>query len=80
MNIHPTQKPLEVFMRPIEWHTEPNDIVYEPFSGSGTQIIAAEKTARRCFAIEQEPLYVDVARLRWEAFTGKTAVVDGRRA
>ena len=73
-NIHPTQKPLEVFTRPIEYHTDYGDICYEPFSGSGTQIIAAEKLSRRCFAMEQEPHYVDVAILRWEAFTGEKAV------
>ncbi len=71
--IHPTQKPVELFIRPIEYHTEPGDIVYEPFSGSGTQIIAAERTGRVCFAIEREPSYVDVAVKRWEAFTGGTA-------
>jgi DNA modification methylase len=70
---HPTQKPVELFMRPIEYHTEVGDIVYEPFLGSGTQIIAAEKLSRRCFAMEKEPLYVDVARFRWEAFTGEKA-------
>ncbi len=71
--VHPTQKPVELFIRPIEYHTEPGDIVYEPFSGSGTQIIAAERTGRICYAIEQEPAYVDVAVRRWEAFTGDTA-------
>ncbi len=73
MNIHPTQKPVELFMRPMEFHTEVGDICYEPFLGSGTQIIAAEKLGRRCFAMEQEPQYVDVARMRWEAFTGQKA-------
>jgi DNA modification methylase len=73
LNIHLTQKPVELFMRPIEYHTEVGDICYEPFLGSGTQIIAAEKLGRRCFAMEQEPLYVDVARFRWEAFTGLKA-------
>ncbi|MPZ49033.1 MAG: DNA methylase [Dehalococcoidia bacterium] len=72
-NIHPTQKPLEVFLRPIEYHTEAGDVVYEPFSGSGTQVIAAEKLARRCFAMELEPRYVDVAVMRWEAFSGEKA-------
>jgi DNA modification methylase len=76
-NIHPTQKPLEVFLRPIEYHTEIGDIVFEPFSGSGSQIIAAEKLSRRCFAMEQEPHYVDVAVMRWEAFTGLAASVLG---
>lgn len=76
-NIHPTQKPLELFLRPIEYHTDPGDVVYEPFSGSGTQVIAAEKLGRRCFAMELEPRYVDVAVLRWEAFTGEKAEVLG---
>ena len=55
MGIHPTQKPVELFIRPIEYHTDPGEIVYEPFSGSGTQIIAAERTGRVCYAVEQEP-------------------------
>jgi DNA modification methylase len=76
MGIHPTQKPLEVFLRPIEWHTEIGDVCYEPFLGSGTQIIAAEKLSRRCFAMEQEPRYVDVAVMRWAAFTGEKASVE----
>ena len=73
-NIHATQKPLEVFERPMEYHTELGDVCYEPFSGSGTQIIAAEKLSRRAFAMELEPRYVDVAVLRWQAFTGEEAV------
>jgi DNA modification methylase len=54
--------------------------VYEPFSGSGTTIIAAEMTGRSCFAIEIDAAYVDVAVLRWQAFTGETATLaqDGR--
>lgn len=74
MDIHPTQKPLAIFEKPINFHTEPGAIVYEPFSGSGTQIIAAERLGRRCFAIELQPVFVDVAVARWEAFTGRTAV------
>jgi DNA modification methylase len=73
MNIHPTQKPLELFMRPMEFHTEPGDVCYEPFLGSGTQLIAAEKLGRVCYAMEREPQYVDVAVMRWEAFTGQKA-------
>jgi len=73
MGIHPTQKPLELFERPISYHTEPNDVCYEPFLGSGTQLIACERLGRRCYAIELEPAYVDVAIRRWEAFTGGRA-------
>ena len=78
MGIHSTQKPVELFIRPIEYHTELGDIVYEPFSGSGTQIIAAERTGRVCCTIEQEPAYVDVAIKRWEAFTGLKATRQPR--
>jgi DNA modification methylase len=73
-DLHPTIKPVELFIRPIEYHTRPGGVVYEPFSGSGTQLIAAEKTGRVCYAIDQEPRYVDIAAKRWEAFSGKKAV------
>lgn len=70
---HPTIKPVEVFAIPMRIHTRPGDICYEPFCGSGTQIIAAEKLSRRCYAMELEPLFVDVAVKRWEQWTGKKA-------
>ena len=75
--IHPTQKPTELFARPIECHTRPGEAVLEPFSGSGTQIIAAETLGRRCFAIEISPGFVDVAVRRWEGATGKEAALGG---
>jgi len=74
---HPTQKPLEIFARPIEAHTKAGEIVLESFSGSGSQIICAEQLGRRCHAIEKDPAYVDVAVRRWEKATGKVAVLDG---
>ena len=74
---HPTQKPLEIFTRAIEAHTLPGEVVLEPFSGSGSQIVAAESLGRRCFAMEQDPRYVDVAIKRWEAATGRTATLEG---
>ena len=55
-------------------HTQVGDVCFEPFSGSGSQIIAAERLNRRCFAMELEPFFVDVAVKRWEEFTGKKAV------
>jgi len=67
---HPTQKPLELFERPILNHTAPGAIVYEPFCGSGTCLIAAEKTGRRCFALELDPAWCDVIRDRYANFTG----------
>jgi len=73
---HSTQKPVECMKRPIENNSAPGDAVYEPFSGSGTTIIAAEMTGRRARAIELNPLYVDVAVKRWQAFTGKVAILE----
>ena len=77
---HGTQKPVECMKRPIENNSSPGQAVYEPFSGSGTTIIAAEITGRACHAIELMPQYVDVAVERWQAFTGDTAKLeaDGR--
>ena len=68
---HPTQKPLELFTRPILNHTRPGEIVYEPFCGSGTCLIAAEQTGRRCFALELDPRWCDVIRDRYHAFAAR---------
>jgi DNA modification methylase len=73
---HSTQKPVECMKRPIENNSSPGQAVYEPFSGSGTTIIAAEMTGRMCHAIELSPQYVDVAVKRWQSFTGKTATLE----
>ena len=74
---HSTQKPIECMKRPIENNSSPGQAVYEPFSGSGTTIIAAEMTGRACHAIELNPAYVDVAVRRWQDFTGQKATLDG---
>jgi DNA modification methylase len=71
---HSTQKPVECMKRPIENNSSPGQAVYEPFSGSGTTIIAGEMTGRSIHAIELSPAYVDVAVKRWEAFTGNKAI------
>ena len=73
---HPTVKPVEVFAIPMRVHTRTGDICYEPFCGSGSQIIAAEKLDRRCFAMEKEPVFVDVAIERWEQWTGQKAKLE----
>lgn len=73
---HSTQKPVECMKRPIENNSSPGQAVYEPFSGSGTTIIAAEMTGRSCFAIELNPAYVDVAVTRWQQFTGEAAKLE----
>ena len=62
--------------RPIENNSSPGQAVYEPFSGSGTTIIAAEMTGRSCLAIEIDPAYVDVAVKRWQDFAGKNATLE----
>jgi len=74
-NAHPTQKPVALFAPPIHNHTKSGEIVYEPFAGSGSQIIAAEQTGRRCYAMEIEPKYIDVIVERWQQLTGKTAIL-----
>ena len=74
---HSTQKPVECMKRPIENNSSPGQAVYEPFSGSGTTIIACEMTGRHCYAIELNPAYVDVAVKRWQEFTGQQAVLEG---
>jgi DNA modification methylase len=74
---HPTSKPPRLFEIPLEQHTRPGDIVLEPFSGSGSQIIAAEKLGRRCRAMEITPAFVDGTILRWQTATGKVATLDG---
>ena len=77
---HGTQKPIECMRRPIENNSRIGDSVYEPFSGSGTTIIAAEQTKRKCYAMELSPAYVDVGVRRWQEFTGLVATLesDGR--
>jgi len=78
--IHGTQKPVECMRRPMLNNTNPGQAVYEPFLGSGTTLIAAQTSGRTCFAIELDPLYVDVAIKRWQAFIGAqaTLLADGR--
>jgi DNA modification methylase len=70
---HPTQKPVELMEIPILNHTMPGDEVYEPFGGSGTTLMAAERLDRVCLAIELEPKYCDIIVARWQAYTGTQA-------
>ena len=75
--MHGTQKPVECMRRPMLNNSSPGQAIYEPFSGSGTSLIAAQTTGRVCHAMELDPAYVDVAILRWQAFTGKAATREG---
>jgi DNA modification methylase len=71
---HSTQKPVECMERPIRNHDAPE--VYDPFLGSGTTLIAAERQERTLYGIDIDPRWTDVAVRRWEAFTGKTATLE----
>ena len=74
---HPTPKPLDAFGIPMRQHVARGGLCYEPFSGSGSQIMAGEANGRRVFAMEISGSYVDVAIERWQADTGKDAILDG---
>lgn len=74
--LHPTMKPVQLMRQLIEDGSSGGAIIYEPFAGSGSTIIACEMAGRSCCAIELDPLYVNVAVRRWEEFTGEKAVID----
>jgi len=72
--MHPTVKPVALVADAIRDCSKRGGLVLDPFAGSGTTLIAAEKTSRRAAAIELDPLYIDTAIRRWQAFTGKSAI------
>jgi len=74
LKAHPTQKPCELPVRAIEKDTKPGQLIVDLFGGSGTTLIACEKTSRHCRMMELDPAYCDVIVKRWEDFTGNTAV------
>ena len=79
-DLHPTMKPVELMERSIRNSSRPGDIVLDCFGGSGSTLIAAEKSGRRCFTMELDPKYCDVIIRRWQEFTGlKVASEDGQR-
>ena len=73
---HGTQKPVELMRRPLLNHTERGGLVYDPFLGSGSTLIAAEDTGRVCYGLELSPAYVDVIVQRWQKLMGRKAVLD----
>jgi len=77
LRMHPTVKPVALTADAMLDCSKRGSIVLDPFAGSGTTIIAAEKTGRRAFAMELDPIYVEVAIRRWQNFTGRKAVHDG---
>jgi DNA modification methylase len=72
-DLHPTMKPVELVERAIRNSSKTRDLVLDPFGGSGSTLIACEKSGRRARLIELDPKYVDVIVKRWEEFTGRKA-------
>lgn len=77
---HPTQKPQALMELPIRNHTRRGELVYDPFLGSGTTLMAAEAEGRICCGLELDPKFVDVIIGRWQQVTGKVATLDGSGA
>jgi len=71
--VHPTQKPVELIEKAIFNSSKSQDLVIDVFGGSGSSLIACEKTNRVCMMMELDPKYCDVIVQRWQNFTGKTA-------
>ena len=72
-DLHPTMKPIELVERAIRNSSKSRDIVFDPFGGAGTTLIAAERSGRRARLVELDPKYVDVIVQRWQDRTGSTA-------
>ena len=72
-DLHPTMKPVELVERAVRNSSRPGQLVLDPFGGSGTTLIAAEKAQRRAALIELDPQYVDVIVRRWQEWSGKQA-------
>jgi DNA modification methylase len=73
---HATKKPIELILRPIRHASKKNDLVLDLFGGSGSTLVACEKSGRRCYMMELSPSYVDVIVARWEKLTGEKAVLE----
>jgi DNA modification methylase len=74
---HPAVFPVDLVSEMLTAFSDPDDVVYEPFCGSGTQLISAQKNGRTCLAMEIAPSYCDVAIQRWQNFSGQFAVLEG---
>jgi DNA modification methylase len=76
-DLHPTMKPVALVERAIRNSSKSRDIVLDPFGGSGSTLIACEKVGRQARLIELDPKYIDTIILRWQEFSGGTAILDG---
>ena len=77
LSTHPTIKPVALVSDVIRDCTSKGDLVLDPFLGAGTTVLAAEKVGRVCYGLEYEAAYVDAGVRRWQAYTGRDAVLDG---
>jgi len=77
---HGTQKPIECMLRPILNNSKVGEGVYDPFGGSGTTLIAAQRSKRNCYMMELSPAYIDVIVKRWEKETGQKGILDNNRS
>lgn len=75
---HPNQKPIELARKPLRNHTKKGELLYDPFLGSGTTLMACEELGRVCAGMEIDPRFVDVVILRWQELSGKEATLAGR--
>jgi DNA modification methylase len=80
LSLHPTVKPVAMIAEAIKDASKRGEIVLDPFLGSGTTVLAAEKVGRQCYGVEYEPRYVDVTIRRWQQATGKDAVLLHRQS
>ena len=79
LSVHPTVKPVALVADAMRDCTRRGDLVLDLFAGSGTTLLAAERVGRRAYGIEIDPRYVDVAVRRWQAFTGRDAILKGTK-
>ena len=76
--LHPTVKPVAMIAEAIKDASPRGAVVFDPFLGSGTTLLAADKVGRRCYGVEYEPEYIDTAIRRWQLLTGKDAILRRR--
>lgn len=77
LSAHPTVKPVALVADAMRDCSRRGDIILDPFMGSGTTIMAAERVGRRAYGLELDPIYVDTAVRRWQAYTGKDSILEG---
>jgi DNA modification methylase len=75
-DLHPTMKPVELAERALRNSSKTRDTVFDPFGGSGTTLIACERTGRQARLIEMEPKYCDVIVRRWQEHTGQLSTLE----